>query len=115
MPDMVLSGLFCVQMNMVPILHWLSGRDRIGKELEIMYDPKHWKHGTNITVGEFCRYLKVNVPMDAVFHVCGSSRIFLHQSRDGRVFSIDDDSLSELSEYDACTPAQITEKKEGAA
>lgn len=80
-----------------------------------MYDPKHWKQGTNITVGEFCDYLKESVPIDAIFCVCRSSQIFLHQSQDGRVFSIDYDSLSELLEYDACTPMQITEKKEGGA
>lgn len=78
-----------------------------------MYDPKHWKHGINITVGEFYSYLGRNVPADAVIHICGSNQVYLHLSEDGTVFSVDYDSLSELPEYDGCGPTEMNVKEGG--
>ena len=33
------------------------------------YDPKYWKHGNNITVEQFCRYVMQQIPRDVVFYV----------------------------------------------
>lgn len=72
-----------------------------------MYDPKYWKHGENITVEQFCDYLKKNIPSDAVFYVCGDNRVSLHYSPDGNVFSVDCNDLSDLSEYEECSVEEI--------
>lgn len=32
----------------------------------IEYDPSFWKYGENVTAGEFCEYLKENIPHDAI-------------------------------------------------
>ena len=72
------------------------------------YDPKYWKHGNNITVEQFCEYVKKYIPSDAVFYVCGSSSISLHFSPNGNIFSVDCDSLSDLPEYEECSIGEIT-------
>lgn len=77
-----------------------------------MFDRKHWKYGDDITVGEFCDYLKENVPADAMFCVCGSSRIYLHMEEDKSVFSVDDCSLSDMAEYSGYDVQKIFEKNE---
>ena len=59
------------------------------------YDPRFWIYGENITAGQFCEYMKENIPPDAILHVCGSSQIYLHFSADKKVFSLDDGALSE--------------------
>lgn len=35
----------------------------------IEYNPIQWKHGENITIGQFCDYLKQYIPHDAAFRV----------------------------------------------
>ena len=35
------------------------------------YDPKYWKHGVNVTVGQFCDHIKKNIPSDAVLIYAG--------------------------------------------
>ena len=72
------------------------------------YDPKYWKHGNNITVEQFCRYVMQQIPRDAVFYVCGNSSINLHFSPEGNIFSIDCDSLSDLPEYEGGSIGEIT-------
>lgn len=46
------------------------------------YDSKYWKHGNNITVEQFCKYVMQQIIKDAVFYVCGNSSISLHFSSD---------------------------------
>lgn len=65
-----------------------------------MFHPKHWKHCENITVKQFCDYLQNNVLGDAMFFVCGDNQVYMHMEADGSVFSIDDNSLSDLPEYE---------------
>ena len=65
-----------------------------------MYDPKHWVHAENITVGEFCNYLMANVPTEAILCVCGDSQVYMHLEIDGSTFSVDYSSLSDLEEYE---------------
>mgnify|MGYP003297337155 CR=1 FL=1 len=65
-----------------------------------MFEPKCWKHCENITVKQFCDYLKNNVPGDALLFVCGSEHMYIHMEADGSVVSIDDNSLSDLPEYE---------------
>jgi hypothetical protein len=71
------------------------------------YDARYWKHGLDITVGELCDYMKEHIPSDAIFHVCGDSQVYLHFSPEGKAFSVDNDSLSELSEYDGCEVEEL--------
>ena len=52
------------------------------------YDSKYWKHGSNITVEQFCSYVMQQIPKDAVFYVCGSSSISLHFSLNSNIFLI---------------------------
>ena len=72
------------------------------------YDSKYWKHGSSITVEQFCSYVMQQIPKDAVFYVCGNSSINLHFSPEGNIFSIDCDSLSDLPEYEECSIGEIT-------
>lgn len=65
-----------------------------------MFEPKHWKHVENITVKEFCEYLQKNIPGDALLYVCGDSHVYMHMESDKSIFSVDDNSLSDLSEYE---------------
>ncbi|MBQ6888550.1 MAG: hypothetical protein IJN54_13670 [Lachnospiraceae bacterium] len=65
-----------------------------------MFHPKHWKHCENITVKQFCDYLQNNVPGDALLFVCGDNHVYMHMESDGSVFSIDDNSLADLPEYE---------------
>ena len=65
-----------------------------------MFEPKQWKHVENITVKEFCDYLQKNIPGDALLYVCGDNHVYLHLEADGSVFSIDDNSLYDLPEYE---------------
>jgi len=65
-----------------------------------MFSPTHWVHGENITVKQFCDYLQQYVPEDAIFCVCGDSQVYMHLETDGRVFSVDCSSLSDLEEYE---------------
>ena len=66
------------------------------------YDAAFWKHGENVTVGEFCEYMKENIPYDTILHVCGDNQIYLHYSSGGKAFSLDNCALSELPEYENC-------------
>lgn len=66
------------------------------------YDPKYWKHGVNITVGQFCDYIKKNIPSDAVLYICGDNNVSLHFSPQGNILSVDYDTLSDLPEYENC-------------
>jgi DNA polymerase III sliding clamp (beta) subunit (PCNA family) len=74
-----------------------------------MYDVKQWKEATGVTVGELCRYMKENIPPEAVFHVCGSDHIYLHMDMDKTAFSVDFEPLSELPEYEDGEPERIGE------
>lgn len=65
-----------------------------------MFHPKYWKHCENITVKQFCDYLQNNVPGNAQLFVCGDNQVYMHMETDGSVFSIDDNSLSDLPEYE---------------
>ncbi len=64
-----------------------------------MYDVKQRRSATNITVGEFCRYLLENVPADAVFHVGGVSHFYLHVDEDNKAVSVDDSDLACEEDY----------------
>ena len=39
------------------------------------YDPKYWKHGVNVTVGQFCDHVKKNIPSDAMLYICGDNNV----------------------------------------
>lgn len=73
----------------------------------IEYNPKFWKHGESITVGQFCEYVSKHIPPTAILHVCGDEQIYLHLSTDGNVFSLDYNSLSDLSEYEDCEAGEL--------
>lgn len=55
------------------------------------YDPKHWKHRVDITVGQFFDYVKKNIPSERYFiyarivmsagTFCGRVIIYLRQAR----------------------------------
>lgn len=64
-----------------------------------MYDVKQRRSATDITVGEFCRYLLENVSTDAVFHVGGVSHFYLHIDEDNKAVSVDDSDLSCEEDY----------------
>lgn len=66
------------------------------------YDPKYWKHGVNVTVEQFCDYVKKNISSDAVFYICGDNNVSLHFSPQGNILSVDYDTLSDLPEYEGC-------------
>ncbi|MDE6053373.1 MAG: hypothetical protein K2G55_06380 [Lachnospiraceae bacterium] len=66
----------------------------------IGYDPKYWKHGVNVTVGQFCDYVKKNIPSDAVLYICGDNNVYLHYLSESNIFSVDYDDLSDLPEYE---------------
>ena len=71
------------------------------------YDANYWKCGMNITVGQFCDYVKEKSPSDAIFHVCGATQVYLDFSPEGNVFSVDHDSLSDLPEYEDCESGEF--------
>ena len=66
------------------------------------YNPEFWKRAENITVGQFCDYVSKHILPDAVLHVCGEEQLYLHLSTDGNIFSLDDNALSDLLEYEDC-------------
>ena len=70
------------------------------------YDPKYWKHGVNVTVGQFCDYTKKNIPSDAVLYICGDNNVSLHFSPQGNILSVDYDTLSDLPEYENCVAGE---------
>lgn len=72
-----------------------------------MFDPKQWKHCENITIKEFCDYLQNHVPEDALLFVCGDNQVYMHMESDGSIFSIDDNSLSDLLEYDGYEVSEL--------
>ena len=74
------------------------------------YNPKFWKHGENVTAGEFCEYVKANIPSNAILHVCGNSQVYLHLSADRKVLSLDDCALSDLDEYMNCEVGKLETK-----
>ena len=94
---MYLSHLVCVFNKVKGMMKFMNE-----------YDSKYWKHGSSITVEQFCSYVMHQIPKDAVFYVCGSSSISLHFSPDGNIFSVDCDSLSDLPEYEECSIGEIT-------
>lgn len=64
-----------------------------------MYDIEKRRLATNITVGDFCKYLLENVSVDAVFHVGGMSQFYLHVDRRNRAVSVDESDLSDDDDY----------------
>lgn len=64
-----------------------------------MYDIEKRRFAADITVGEFCRYLLDNVPVDAVFHVVGMSHFYLHVDSKNQTVSVDDCNLSGEEDY----------------
>ena len=64
-----------------------------------MYDIQKRRSAMNITVGDFCRYLLENVPVDATFHVGGMSHFYLHVDSGNQVVSVDDRDLSSNEDY----------------
>lgn len=71
------------------------------------YDPKYWKHGVNVTVGQFRDYIKKNIPSDAVLYICGDNNVSLHFSPQGNILSVDYDTLSDLPEYENCAAGEL--------
>lgn len=65
-----------------------------------MYNIEKRRSATNITVGNFCRYLLENVPADAVFHVGGMSHFYLHVDSENHAVSVDDSDLSGDEDYE---------------
>lgn len=64
------------------------------------YDPKYWKYGVHVTVGQFCNHVKRNIPSNAILYICGDDNVNLHFSPKSNIFSIDYDDLSDLPEYE---------------
>ena len=52
-------------------------------------------------------YIKNNVSLDAVFHVCGGSQFYIHVSMDGDMVCVDDCALSDLPEYEGSEPDEL--------
>ncbi len=73
----------------------------------IVYDLERWKHCENITTGQLIEYIKNNVSLDAVFHVCGGSQFYIHVSMDGDMVCVDDCALSDLPEYEGSEPDEL--------
>ena len=71
------------------------------------YNPKYWKSGVNITVGQLCAYIKEHIPSDAILYICGENNVSLHFSPEDNIFSLDYDNLSELPEYKNYEPETI--------
>ena len=69
-----------------------------------MYNPDARKEVRGTTVFQLCAYLIENVSMDAIVHVCGEDIFYLHVEEDGSVLSLDDNSLSDMPEYDGSEP-----------
>ncbi len=65
-----------------------------------MFNPKYWQHCEGITVKQFCDYLQKNIPPDAIMNVCGVGQMYMHMESDGSMFSVDDNPLSDLPEYE---------------
>ena len=65
------------------------------------YDPKYWKHGVNVTAGQFCDYVKKNISFDAVLYICGNNNVNLHFSSKSNILSVDYDALADLPEYES--------------
>lgn len=72
-----------------------------------MFDCRARKFTRNITVLQLCTYLMEHVPSNAVVHICGDNYIYFHQEEDGSVFCLDNNSLSDLPEYDGCEPEEL--------
>lgn len=71
------------------------------------YDPKYWKHGVNVTVGQFCDHVKKNIPSDAILYICGDNNVNLHFSSKSNIFSVDYDDLSDLPGYEGYEAGEI--------
>ena len=71
------------------------------------YDPKYWKYGVNVTVGQFCDYIKKNILSGAVLYICGDNNVSLHFSPQGNILSVDYDTLSDLPEYENCAAGEL--------
>lgn len=71
------------------------------------YDPKYWKNGVNVTVGQFCDYVRENIPPNAVLHICGNNNVNVHYLPEGNIFSVDYDALSDLPEYEGCRAGEL--------
>lgn len=69
-----------------------------------MYRPDARKEVQGITVFQLCAYLIENVSVDAIVHVCGEDIFYIHVEEDGSVISMDDNSLSDMPEYDESEP-----------
>lgn len=65
-----------------------------------MFNPDARKEVQGITVFQLCAYLIENVSVDAIVHVCGEDIFYIHVEEDGSVISMDDNSLSDMPEYD---------------
>ena len=71
------------------------------------YDAEYWKHGLNITAGQFCDYVKENIPSDAIFYICGNDHVNLHFSSKSNIFSADREDPSDLPEYEDCEAGEF--------
>ncbi len=69
-----------------------------------MFNPDARKEVQGITVFQLCAYLIENVSVDAIVHVCGEDIFYIHVEEEGSVISMDDNSLSDMPEYDGSEP-----------
>lgn len=65
-----------------------------------MFDPKKRRYSNNLTVEELCNYLLENATKDARVTILGDPMVYIHIEEDGAVVCLDDNSLSDLPEYE---------------
>jgi hypothetical protein len=68
-----------------------------------MYDYKYWKSIEGITVAELVAYL-TTLPQDAIVTIDGSEHFYSHLTKDRKYCTFDDESLSDLPEYENVIP-----------
>jgi len=74
-----------------------------------MYDADMWVGCKELTSRQLMEYLILKTNPDTRICICGSGNVYLHLTGDKSVMSLDNDSLSELDEYDGREPLKITE------
>lgn len=75
-----------------------------------MFDPKKRGYSDNLTVEELCNYLLQNANKDARVTILGDPIVYIHIEEDRSVVCLDDNSLSDLPEYENAEDATIIGK-----
>lgn len=73
-----------------------------------LYSPVYWKQMSDMTVDDFCRYLKDTYPGNARMAICGASTFYGHYCPDRNIMSVDRESLSDMPGYEDKEPEKKT-------